>query len=204
MKTLAYLITALLTLASFAFTMPEPNAYQLNDEAKDFSLKNIDGKFVSLKDYTKAKGIVLIFTCNHCPYSKAYEDRIIALHNNYEAKGFPVVAINSNDALAYPEDSYEAMKERAHDKKFPFAYLHDESQEIAKTYGAMKTPHVFLLLKVKEKFIVRYIGAIDDNSNEPELVKQKYVEQAIGEITSGQEISVPFTKAIGCSIKWKK
>ncbi|MBK7763634.1 MAG: thioredoxin family protein [Bacteroidetes bacterium] len=204
MKTITCLLATLFTLALLSFTKPEPNAYQINDAARDFSLKNVDGKYVALKDYSKAKGIILIFTCNHCPFSKAYEDRIITLHNKYEAKGFPVVAINSNDAIAYPEDSYENMQERAKDKKFPFAYLHDESQEIAKMYGATKTPHVYLLLKVKDKFIVRYIGAIDDNSNEPELVKQKYVEQAITEILSGQEISLPFTKAIGCSIKWKK
>jgi len=178
--------------------------YKVGDMATDFSLKNVDGKFVSMKDYNDAKGIILIFTCNHCPFSIAYQDRIKALHTAYVRRGYPVVAVNSNDAAAYPADSYENMKERANDEKFPFAYLHDESQANAKIYGATKTPHVFILKRVNDRFKVVYIGAIDDNSNEPELVKTKYVDNALRELIEGKEITQNFTKAVGCSIKWKK
>ncbi len=203
MKTYSLFVLILLAFNFYSFAQTENKGYKVNDEAIDFSLKNIDGKMVSLKDYKDAKGIILIFTCNHCPFSKAYEDRIIALHHMYAAKGFPVVAINSNDAIAYPEDSYENMMERAADKHFPFAYLHDETQEYAKLYGAVKTPHVFILKKVKDQFKVAYIGAIDDNSNEPELVKKKYAENALNALLAGHEVKPNFTKAVGCSIKWK-
>ncbi|HNB81214.1 MAG TPA: thioredoxin family protein [Chitinophagaceae bacterium] len=185
-------------------TMKAQSGYSVYSTVTDFSLKNLKGQYVSLKDFKKVQGIILIFTCNHCPFSKAYEDRIIALHHKYAPKGYPVLAINPNDAKAYPEDSYENMIVRAREKKFPFEYLYDESQEIARRFGAVKTPHVFLLGKVGNDFVVRYIGAIDDNTDEPELVKVRYVEQAIEEIGKGQELTFPSTKAIGCGIKWKK
>jgi peroxiredoxin len=188
----------------FSKAQTASTGYKVNDIASDFSLKNIDGKFVSMSDYNNAKGIVLIFTCNHCPFSVAYEDRIIALHKSFASKGFPVVAVNSNDAVAYPADSYEEMIVRAKEKKMPFAYLHDETQKYAKLYGAIKTPHVFILKKVKGQFVVAYIGAIDDNSNEPELVKHTYVENALNALLKGEEVKPSFTKAVGCGIKWKQ
>lgn len=178
--------------------------YNVNDGVADFSLKNIDGSMRSLSNYKDGKGIILIFTCNHCPFSVAYEDRIIALHNKYASKGFPVLAINPNDEKAYPIDSYENMIERAKEKGFPFAYVRDETQEVAHRFGAMKTPHVFLLRNVGGQFVVSYIGAIDDNTNDPELVKTRYVENAIEAILKGEEIKPNFTKAVGCSIKWKE
>ncbi|HOZ51526.1 MAG TPA: thioredoxin family protein [Chitinophagaceae bacterium] len=204
MKALLFSLMAILTLSFVSFTNADNSGYKVGDKAKDFKLKNIDGKMVSMQDYQRATGIILIFTCNHCPFSVAYEDRIIELHNKYASKGYPVVAINSNDAIAYPADSYENMIERAQEKKFPFAYLHDETQDFAKLYGAAKTPHVFILKKVGTEFVVSYIGAIDDNSNEPELVKTKFVENALNEMLDGKEVSQPSTKAVGCSIKWKK
>ena len=204
MKALLFSLMAILTLSFASFTNADNGGYKVGDKAKDFKLKNIDGAMVSMHDYQEATGIILIFTCNHCPFSVAYEDRIIELHNKYTSKGYPVVAINSNDAIAYPADSYENMIERAQEKKFPFAYLHDETQAFAKLYGAAKTPHVFILKKVGTEFVVSYIGAIDDNSNEPELVKTKFVENALNEMLDGREVTQSFTKAVGCSIKWKK
>jgi peroxiredoxin len=180
------------------------SGYMPGDKAMNFNLKNIDGSTFSLFDNPEARGAIVIFTCNHCPYSKAYEDRIIALNRIYKDLGFPVIAINPNDAVAYPEDSYENMIERAKDKGFEFPYLQDETQEIAKIYGATKTPHVYILSREGDEFVVKYVGAIDDNSNEPELVKNKYVENALEQLLAGQKVSVPFTKAVGCSIKWKK
>jgi peroxiredoxin len=178
--------------------------YKTGDLAADFSLKNIDGKMVSLANFKSAKGFIVIFTCNHCPFSKAYEDRIISLQKNFGVKGYPVIAINPNDPNREPEDSYENMQKRAKEKKFNFPYLIDKTQETAKTYGATRTPHVFVLQKENDNYRVAYIGAIDDNFEESKLVKQKFVEEAIADLLANREVANPTTKAIGCGIKWKK
>jgi len=183
------------------------DGYSVGSVARDFSLKNIDGKMISLKNYADAKGFIVIFTCNHCPYAKAYEDRIIALHKAYAPQGYPVIAINPNDPKVQPQDSFENMVQRAKDKGFPFPYVFDETQEIAKTYGATKTPHVYLLKKntaTSNALEVAYIGAIDDNTDDAKAVKEKYVELAIAALLKGQPPATTNTKAIGCSIKWKK
>jgi peroxiredoxin len=174
--------------------------YKVGDIASDFSLKNVDGKMVSMASYPDAKGFVIIFTCNHCPYAKLYEDRIIALHKAYASKGYPVIAINPNDPEVVPEDSPAEMKKRAKKKKFKFPYLFDEKQEVYVKYGATKTPHVFLLDKERK---VKYIGAIDDNPKEEKMVKVKYLEDAIASLNMGKDPNPSVTKAIGCSIKKK-
>jgi peroxiredoxin len=178
--------------------------YQVGDKAIDFKLKNIDDKIFSLADKKDAKGFIVVFTCNHCPYAMKYEDRIIALNNKYSRLGYPVVAINPNDAVAYPDDNFVNMKKRAKEKSFTFPYLVDETQEIAKAYGASKTPHVFVLKKENADLIVKYIGAIDDNTDNPSAVTVKYVEQAVDALLAGKEVPTTTTKAIGCGIKWKK
>lgn len=178
-----------------------PTGYQIGDQAEDFSLKNIDGKNVALKDYKNAKGYLVIFTCNHCPYAKMYEDRIIDLHKVYEAQGYPVIAINPNDPKIQPDDSYEKMQERAKEKSYAFAYVFDETQEVARKFGATKTPHVFILDKDRK---VRYIGAIDDNAQDAQQASKFYVADAIKELQKDMPISVTTTKAVGCSIKWKQ
>ena len=155
---------------------------------------------VSLADIKDAKGYIVVFTCNQCPYAIAYEDRIIELHKKYAPLGYPVIAINSNDKVRQPGDSYDNMQKRVKEKSIPYAYLYDETQEIAQTYGATRTPHVFLLDKDR---VVRYIGAIDDNSEEASEAKEKYVENAIDALRAGKEVPVKQTKAIGCGIKWK-
>lgn len=176
---------------------------QLNigDKAPDFLLKNVDGKMVSLKDFPDAKGFVVIFTCNHCPYAVMYEDRIIALNEKYALMGYPVIAINPNDPEVQPADSYELMKERAKEKAFTFPYLFDDGQKVYPQYGATRTPHVFLLDK---NLIVKYIGAIDDNPQDPGSVNEKYLANAIMALDSGKKIEPETTKAIGCTIKVKK
>lgn len=175
--------------------------YKPGDVATDFKLKNVDGKYVSLADYKKAKGYIVVFTCNHCPFAVAYEDRIIALNNKYATKGYPVIAINPNDPAVQPKDSYENMQQRSRDKKFTFPYLFDEGQKVYPVYGATKTPHVFILNKEKGKLIVRYIGAIDNNHANVADVTEKYVEKAVDELIAGKTVSQAETKAIGCSIK---
>ncbi len=178
--------------------------YKIGDQATDFALKNIDGKIVKLSDDSSAKGFVIIFTCNHCPYAVAYEDRIIAIDRKYRSLGYPVIAINPNDPVAYPSDSFEAMQQRAAEKGFTFPYLVDQTQQIARTYGAAKTPHVYLLQKEMNKIIVRYIGTIDDNYQDANEVKEPYLANAIEALLSGKTIESTETKAVGCSIKWKK
>ncbi len=168
----------------------------------DFNLKNVDGKMVSMKSMDKAKGFIIIFTCNHCPFSKAYEDRINALNAKYASLGYPVIAINPNDEQKEPDDSYENMIVRAKEKNFTFPYLRDEKQEVAGTYGATRTPHVYIVVKEGNDYIVKYIGAIDNNSDEPEKADTKYVEEAMNAIMNGKPVAVSETKAIGCTIKW--
>jgi len=151
------------------------SGYQIGDIATDFSLKNVDDQNVSLSNYADAKGFIVIFTCNHCPYAVAYEDRIIALDKKYRELGYPVVAINPNDPIKQSEDSFDNMKTRAKEKSFSFPYLFDDGQKIFPQYGAVRTPHVFVLQKSEKGNIVQYIGAIDDNHEDASSVKEKYV-----------------------------
>ena len=178
--------------------------YKIGDAASDFKLKNVDQKMVSLSDYPDAKGFIVVFTCNHCPYAKAYENRIIALNQKYASKGYPVIAINPNDPKLEPIDSYEGMQQRAKEKGFTFPYLLDEGQTIYPQYGATKTPHVFVLNKENDKNVVRYIGAIDDNYSDAKNVTNKYVEAAVDALLANKPIAQTTTVAIGCSIKAQK
>ena len=175
--------------------------YNIGDVAEDFSLKNVDGKMVSLSDFPSAKGYIVVFTCNSCPYAVKYEDRIIALHDKLSTKGYPVIAINPNDPDVKPDDSFENMIVRAQEKEFEFPYLFDEGQKVFPKYGATKTPHIFLLNKDR---VVEYIGAIDNSPNDPEKVTERYVENAIAALMSGKKPDPSVTKAIGCGVKVKK
>ena len=178
--------------------------YKIGDIARDFSLKNVDGKNVALADFKNAKGYIVVFTCNHCPFSKAYESRIMGLDKKYASLGYPVIAINPNDVNTVPEDSYDNMIALAKEKNYTFPYLYDESQQIASTYGAARTPHVFVIQKVNGNNVVKYIGAIDNNADDANKVTAKFVENAVDALLAGKEIPLVETKAIGCTIKWKQ
>lgn len=177
--------------------------YKVGDKATDFKLKNVDGKYVSLADFPDAKGFILMFSCNHCPYSVAYEDRKIALDKKYKPLGYPVIIINPNDPEVEPRDSYELMQVRAKEKGFTFPYLFDEGQKVYPVYGATRTPHVFLLEKVGKDYIVRYIGAIDDNHRDAAAVKDPFLSNAVDALLAGKKPDPDFTRAIGCTIKTK-
>lgn len=177
------------------------SALKVGDKAEDFSLKNVNGDMVSLSGMEDVKGYIVTFTCNTCPYAVDYEDRLIDLHKKYAPMGYPVVAINPNDPEVKKGDSYSAMQVRAEEKSFPFEYVFDDGQKIYPKYGATKTPHVFILDK---ELTVKYIGAIDDNHEDANLVKVKYVENAISSLEAGNDPSPSTTKAVGCSIKKKK
>ena len=197
-------IFSTIILMFVSILMLQAQAYQVGDEAANFNLKNVNGEMISLYDYNEAsKGAIVIFTCNHCPYAIAYEDRIIELDQEFRKKGYPVIAINPNDPVLQPADSYEKMIERADEKQFPFPYLIDEKQEIYKIYGAKRTPHVYVLNKENNKFIVSYIGTIDDNYKDANAVEKKYLADAVNALINGEKPDPDFTKAIGCTIKDK-
>ncbi|WP_298392573.1 thioredoxin family protein [Flavobacterium sp.] len=191
---------AVIALVLMSFTNPI-TGYKVGAKAVDFKLKSVDGKMYSMADYKNAKGFIVVFTCNHCPFAVKYEDRIIALAKKYKPLGYELIAINPNDPAAEPSDSFDLMKVRAKEKGFTFPYLFDEGQKVYPQYGATKTPHVFLLDK---NLTVKYIGAIDDNVDDATAVKEHYLENAITALDKGQEPSPATTKAIGCSIKVKK
>ena len=198
LKSACLLITGFVLFSSFAAP-----PYKVGDKVEDFKLKNIDGKMVSLADFDQAKGFIVIFTCNHCPYAKAYEQRILELDKKYASKGFPVIAINPNDPTKVPDDSFENMTKRAKEKGYSFPYLFDESQQVARKFGAARTPHVYVLSKKDKNLEVAYIGAIDDNTEDAGAVKNHYVEDAVNALLEGKAVPVSETKAIGCTIKWK-
>lgn len=183
--------TAMLLVSTISFAQ-----LKVGDVAPDFSLLNTNHEMVALSDYSEKEGVIVIFTCNHCPYAKYYEDRMIALNKKYASKGFPVVAINPNDSVAYKTDGFSYMV----DKGYDFPYLLD-NKGVYKKYGATKTPHVFLLKQEKKGFKVAYIGAIDDSPQDETQVEEKYLELAISAVKQGKKPKYTSTKAIGCGIK---
>ena len=192
---------SILILFSSLLLFTHNHDYKVGELATDFSLPNIDGEMVSLSDYDDAKGFIVIFTCNTCPYSIAYEDRINALHRHFAPVGYPVIAINPNDPAAQNGEELSDMKQRAQDKGFTFPYLQDKGQKVYPKFGATRTPHVFILEKQDKGNVVQYIGAIDDSSRNPDKVQKYYVEDAVDALLAGQLPKVSTTKAIGCSIK---
>ena len=165
-----------------------------------FNLIGTDNKKYSLDSFKDKEALLVIFSCNHCPYVRANEDRIKEIQKDYKDK-VQVIAINSNDDINYPEDSFENMKIRAAEKKFNFPYLRDDTQNVAKAFDAAHTPELFLFNKDRK---LAYHGKIDDNWQEPENVKSKYLRNALDELLAGKKILVPETYSIGCTIKWKR
>jgi peroxiredoxin len=173
----------------------------LAETAPNFeNLPGTDGKKHSLASFSEKPVLVVIFSCNHCPYVQAYEDRMVSIQRDYAAKGVQLVAINSNDEKAYAEDSYPEMVKRAKEHGFNFAYLRDEDQSVVDSYGGICTPHVFAF---DDKRVLRYRGRIDD-SKDPAQVKSHDLRNALDDITGGQKVRVPDTKPFGCSIKWRE
>ena len=146
----------------------------------------------------------MVFTCNECPYAKAYHDRIIELDKKYKHLGYPVVAINPNDTDMSPKDDLEAMKKRSEEKGFTFPYLKDATQEVYRMYGATRTPHIYVLTRDNNELLVSYVGAIDDNYQDASAVQETYLASAVDALLNGKQPNPSFTKAIGCSIKAKK
>ncbi len=192
-------------VAVVALTAAQPlmRNYGVGDTVTDFRLKNVDGKMVSLSDYKNSKGTIVIFDCNTCPYSRAYNERIIALNKKYSPLGFPVITINANDPEMSEGDSFEEMVDLAKRKKYDFPYLVDDTQNVAKSFGATNTPHVFVLKNENQTFKVAYIGAIDNNAHDGASATKKYVEEAVDALMANKPVPTPKTKALGCGIRYR-
>jgi peroxiredoxin len=172
----------------------------LESKLVPFSLPGTDEKTYSADQYRQAKILGVVFTCNHCPYAKAWEDRLINAQRDFAKSGVQMLLINSNDPAKFPDDSFENMKRRSKEKGYPFPYLFDESQEVAKSYGATRTPEVFLFDAGR---VLRYHGAPDDNFEDPSAVTHHYLRDAIQALIAGRRPDTTDTKVIGCTIKWK-
>ena len=170
----------------------------------DFTLQNINGKIVSLSDFKKAKGFVIVFTCNHCPFAQFYPQRLNKLNKKYKALGVPLIAINPMDTLVYADENLEKMKAVAAKNKFNFPYLLDASQKTAKDFNAIRTPEAFLIWKENEKWTIKYKGAIDDNGAEPSKIEHHFLENAIKEQLKGKNITEAETISVGCKINYRK
>jgi peroxiredoxin len=197
-------IILLVMLAFSAFLSQAQNAtLKAGDTAPDFKLKNVDGKEVSFASFPKAKGYIVVFTCNTCPYAVGYEQRIIDLDNKFRPQGYPVIAINPNDPEASKADTFEKMQELAKNKKYPFPYLFDAGQKITDQYGAKHTPHLFIVSKTAKGNVVEYVGAIDNDPEGTKADKTKYAEDVIAALKSNQKPAITQTKEIGCTVKRK-
>ena len=190
----------LLFLAILMFGFINESTHSIND----FSLKNIDGQMVSLSQFKDAKGFIIVFTCNHCPFAKLYPERLNQLNLKYKALGVPLIAISSTDTIMYVEDTYPKMVKKAKKEKFNFPYLFDGEQTVAKDFSAQKTPHAYVVWKENSKWIIKYDGAIDDNGNSPEKVSKQYVADAVDSLLSNKTVAVSQTKSIGCQILFRK
>lgn len=201
MKKFLFLIVSGLMMTMIAGAQSQ---YKAGDVAADFKLKNVKGETISLSQFNDAKGFIVTFWCNTCPVVKKYDQRLQDINAEFASKGYPVIAINPNDKTVAPGDSFEEMQKVAKNKNYRFEYLYDETQETARAYGATNTPHVYLLSKKDGKLIVEYVGAIDNNADDASAADKKYLADAVNSLLKGESPEVKGTKAIGCTIKWKK
>ena len=181
----------------------QTQGYTLGDVVTNFQLTSVDNRTVSLAEYNGNKGLIVVFTSNHCPFAKAYEDRLIALNQQFSSQGFPIVAIMSNDPAAYEADSFEQMQLRARNKQYAFAYVLDGTQQVAKAFGATRTPQAYVLRNRNGQFTVEYIGSIDDSPQDAGSAQHHYLADAVMSLLAGRPVQTPLTKPIGCGITWK-
>jgi peroxiredoxin len=172
---------------------------KLGDPIIEFTLPGVDGSDHAAEDFAAKPALAVIFSCNHCPYAQAWEGRLVELEEQYGPRGAALVMISSNDIRIAPDDGFEEMKAHARERSFNFPYLYDESQEIARGYGAERTPEVFLFDGERK---LRYHGAVDDNHESPEAVTAHYLRGAIEAVLAGDAVPRPETAPVGCTIKW--
>ena len=194
--TLVLVFTAILSQA-------QSKTLKAGETAPDFKLKNVDNKEISFESYPKAKGFIVVFTCNTCPYAIAYEQRILDLDKKFKSQGYPVIAINPNDPEASKADTFDKMQDLAKAKKYSFPYLFDQGQVVTDQYGAKHTPHLFVVSKTEKGTVVEYTGAIDNDPEGTKMEKTKYVEDVIASLLSNKKPAITETKEIGCTVKRK-
>lgn len=196
-KVLAVLLVAMALGPAWALQPGD----SLPEAVANVKMKGVDGKEVTLKELMGAKGLLVIFSCNHCPWVKAWEARMVALGNEYSQKGVGVVAVNSNDITVYPDDDMDHMVAQAKEHGYRFPYVMDATSEVARAFGATHTPEAFLF-DAQGKLV--YHGAIDDNAEKPQEVKKTYLADALAAVVAGKPVPVAETKALGCSIKFRQ
>lgn len=204
MKPLTCLILFLLTLQLTAFTKePQKSVSKIGTVINDFSLRSTDNSFVSLNKFIDAKGFIVVFTCNHCPFAKLYSQRFNDLNAKYKKSGVPFLAINSMDTAIYEEERFELLQEKAKTDQFNFPYLLDADQSVGKNFNAEHTPHAFVIWKENDKWVVKYSGAIDDNGEHPELATS-FIGNAVDDLLAGKPVAIAETQSFGCRIYYRK
>ena len=169
----------------------------------DFRLKSTDNKWVSLKKYPAAKGFIIVFICNHCPFVSRYADRLNALNKKYAPLGVPLIAINSSDTLIFRDETFAKMTEYAKKKKYTFPYLCDKNQSAGRSFAANRTPHAFVIWKEKSSWVIEYSGSLDDNGAESSKITHAYISEAIENLLAGKKVTIPATNSIGCEIHYR-
>lgn len=197
-----FYFSLIITLYSFS-GINKPSISPIGKTVNDFSLKNINNKNVSLNDFKNAKGFIIVFTCNHCPFAKLYSERFNELNSKYQPSGVPLLAINSMDTVTYDDESFELMQQKASSAKFNFPYLHDVLQTVGKSFNAEHTPHAFVIWKENNMWVIKYSGAIDDNGEHPELATS-YIANAVEKLLHNKSVTKAETKSFGCKIFYRK
>lgn len=175
----------------------------LEKRVDDFTLRNVNGKNVSTQDYKDAKGFIVIFTCNHCPFAKLYTNRFNELNTKYSNFNVPLIAINSMDTLLFEEETFELMQQKAKKEKYNFPYLQDVKQDVGKEFDAQHTPMAFVIWKENNEWIIKYKGAVDDNGAHPKLANS-FISKAVDELLNGKSVSNSETQSFGCAIFYRK
>ncbi|MBA2613844.1 MAG: thioredoxin family protein [Bacteroidetes bacterium] len=203
MKKIKFIYFVLL-IAFFGFkgiiNFSEP---KIGSTVNDFTLKNTDNTLVSLNSFKNAKGFIIVFTCNHCPFAKLYPKRLNDLNSKYKALDIPLLAINSMDTMIYEEETFELMQKKVAAEKLNFPYLYDASQVVGKNFGAAHTPHAYIIWKENNSWVIKYSGAIDNNGEHPEKATN-YIGSALDELLKNKPVSNPVTESFGCRIFYRK
>lgn len=199
---LASVMLVCIILVSFKYNILS-NTSVIGKCVNDFRLKNVDNNFVSLSKIKGAKGFIIVFTCNHCPFAKLYTNRFNELNNRFKPLGVPLIAINSMDSLLYKEETFNLMKERAEKEKYNFLYLQDPSQIVGKDFGAKHTPQAYVIWRENNKWAIKYSGAIDDDGENPSKA-HPFIANAVNDLLSGKKVTNPETESFGCRIFYRK
>lgn len=192
-----------LSILVFLVLYMNPYLMRAQVAVADFRLENANGKATSLSDYPLAKGFVIVFTSNHCPFARLYENRFNSIHADLKELGYQLILINPARADIFDDDTFMNMIRKSKQNSYSFPFLQDETQSVAKSFGATKTPEFYLVSRSKSNYYIMYKGAFDNNGLDPSKATKKYLYDALADVEAGRKVEIPLTKAIGCSIIWK-